>query len=394
MEESDEEDAVVFVGKLANTFQSPCYHTSNVIRRLQHQNHSARPRDRNLINFYGELESMRFRNAIDSRIPSKKNLYELTLHELWGQGHSSVGRSSSSNSYQPNTASQAFSTGRGLGPNVLATSVDSVSTESLFLLALKVLSIQPRVAHFMICSAKSNVLQDYCWPVCRPHNEASIMKDLSLKRDFFRNVFEVDRVGDSSVDRYLMLSNEIKSFCPQITGNQLVWGESFHILSRHRAFERSMRQPPTVLVEMVRKGLHQTVRNDQFLTVPNLPSSSHAIVNGHSIVQDSINSIKLEDISTRPVPGIKNADDSKMAVNQINNERQLGPNSFARNPTAKKSIQEQSFELAIARYFEATLDALLESVIVSFFFLMLISSNIFCICSDFSIYYSNSSYCS
>jgi hypothetical protein len=299
---------------------------------------------------------------MDSRIPSKKNLYEFTLHELWGQGHSSVGRRNSSNSYQPNTASQAFSTGRGLGPNVLATSVDSVSTESLFLLALKVLSIQPRVAHFMICSAKSNVLQDYCWPVCRPHNEASVMKDLSLKRDFFRSVFEVDRVGDSSVDRYLMLSNEIKSFCPQITGNQLVWGESFHILSRHRAFERSMRQPPTVLVEMVRKGLHQTVRNDQFLTVPSLPSSSHTIVNGHSIVQDSINSIKLEDISTRPVPGIKNANDSKMAVNQINNERQLGPNSFARNPTAKKSIQEQSFELAIARYFEATLDALLESI--------------------------------
>lgn len=364
MSESDDEDAVGFVGKLANTFQTPSYHTSNVIRRLQHRNHSIRPRDENILNFYGELESMRLRNAIDSRIPSKKSLFELSVHELWGSGHRSLGTRSSSNSYHPDTPSQAFSTGRSLGPNVLASSVDAVSTESLYMLALKVLSIQPRVAHFMMCSAKSNVLQDYCWPVCHLHDEASVMKDLRCKRDYFRNTFDVDRLGDSSVDRFLMLSNEVKSFCPKVTGNQLVWGENFHIVSRHRAFERNMRQPPTVLVEMARKGIHQTVRNDQFLTIPSLSSSSQAVADGHSIVQDSINSIKLEDISTRPVPGIKTADSSQLLANRISSERQLGVNSFARNPTVKKSIQEQSFELAIARYFEATLDALLEAVMI------------------------------
>lgn len=77
-------------------------------------------------------------------------------------------------------------------------------------------------------------------------------------------------------------------------------------------------------------------------------------------------------MTTRPAPGLKPKDIEHPIAHRIAHERQLGPNSFARAPHIKESLQEQAFELALARYFEATLDALLEAV--SLFYLLHILS--------------------
>eukprot|EP01033_Poteriospumella_lacustris_P003205 gene3205-2358_t len=332
-------------------------------------------RDRTVLDLYGELESMRMRYAPDPIIPQKADLYELSLHELWGRAKPSGQKRGHYNPFEPSSPSEAFVNGTELGHNTIAVATEAINEEALFLHAMKVFSHQPRIAHFMLCSTKANVLQEFCWPVDVVHDETTRMEDLFQKRDFFRSTFDNDRIGDTDLDRSLMLSNEVKSFTPLLLDGQAVWSENYHIVPRHRAFERILRQPPTVFVEMARNGIQEHVANDGFIAMkrPRLHTTSEPpptrfrrpapLITGKDIVQASVSSIPIEGMTMRSMPGLKPEEAlSSLYAGRSSHERVLAPRSLGRAPSIQQSLKEQAFELTIARHLETMLDGLLEAV--------------------------------
>lgn len=377
------------VGKVATIYKPPTYHTSNFVRKLAYQNHSISSDNRIVLDFYGELESMRHRYAKGEKLPSKSNLPGKPLHEIMGD-----------------ISHQAFAT--LLGSPIHSCQYSEVDR---FGQALELLEVQPRVAHFLLCAAKANTLQEYCWPVRA--NPSPTMRKLILRRKggfISRDLYAADRMGESALNRYLLLTNEIKAFTPRLTtqqqGGHLYWGESFHVLPQRRYLERELRTPPTVLTELARKSIRQNMRDDYLLcTLPRKITKKYPMVSteslnsvdgeagysdnkkrtyhemdvktktirGDQLYGGSVRKASLEGLRPLPLPTLHpiptgNAASPVSALLPQGHSRQgvLSRNSFGRNKphhvAVKSALQQTLFENALARHLEAGIDSVLEAV--------------------------------